>query len=159
MLTLYGAFGHFRKGGKSQAPAYSVSDKGPCDRLKPNRGMLIRHGPPSYFGPYHAIAVVWEGGKGMKTRHPVLGALRQLPSPLLVQQRYLKVKRLKVFGSDMATIPMLVHRQPWVGTWVALRLQDLTHTLKRETYLLLYTIVVCHLNATNSFRPSSLRET
>ncbi len=29
-----------------------------------NRGMLIRHGPPSDFGPYHAIAVVWEAGQG-----------------------------------------------------------------------------------------------
>ncbi len=27
--------GHFRERGKSQAPAYSVSDKGPHDRLKP----------------------------------------------------------------------------------------------------------------------------
>ncbi len=28
--------GHFRERGKNQAPAYSVSDKGPHDRLKPN---------------------------------------------------------------------------------------------------------------------------
>ncbi len=33
--------GHFRELGKNQAPAYSVSDKGSCDRLKPKHAKCV----------------------------------------------------------------------------------------------------------------------
>ena len=46
----------------------------------PTGGMLIRHGPPSDFGPYHTIAFVWERGKGTTTLCTD-DARNRLPSP------------------------------------------------------------------------------
>ena len=46
----------------------------------PTGGMLIRHGPPSDFGPYHAIAVVWEAGQG--NDDSTLGTRRFAAAPL-----------------------------------------------------------------------------
>ncbi len=45
-----------------------------------SRGMLIRHGPPSDFGPYHATAVVWEVGQG--NDDSTLGTRRFAEAPL-----------------------------------------------------------------------------
>ncbi len=41
-------------------------------------GMVIRHGPPSDFGPYHAVAVVWKAGQG--NEDILIDASQQLPS-------------------------------------------------------------------------------
>ena len=88
--------------------------------------MLFRHGPPSDFGLYHAIAIVWEAGQGNDdTRHRRYSALcSSSPLPLLVKQRSL--------GSQVARAAAryLDHTQadPLLAASAA---RDMTHFLRR----------------------------
>ncbi len=54
------------------------------------RGMLIWHGPPSDFGPYHAIAVVWEAGQG--NDDSTLDTRRFAATYIVVQGRFASTK-------------------------------------------------------------------